>query len=158
MVLRAFLLFTLTKSLWRQWPLISEVWWLIPFYRQLFFHHKLQGNAWLRQDLSLKFPKFQFWPCTSNYRTVSWFHKLKLWCWCKLRTKNFPFLGCPQQWCSSPCSEPEMLKVNLKPPQNQQQQQNPETFFSWQGHSEVQKTKLCFGTHLDSSAVLHLPA
>lgn len=85
-----------------------------PFSQTTFFNHKLQGNAWLRRDLSLNFPKFQFWPCTSNYRTENWFHKLKLLCWYKLRAKNFHLLGSPQQWHSSPCSETEMLKLNLK--------------------------------------------
>lgn len=43
----------------------------------------------------------------------------------------------------------EVLEFNLKTHMNQQQQQNPETLSSWQGPSEVQKTKSCFGTHLD---------
>lgn len=57
MVLRAFLLFTLTKSPWRQWPLISEVLWLIPFYRQLFFFSQTSRKCLTDTGFEPKLPK-----------------------------------------------------------------------------------------------------
>lgn len=43
--------------------------WLLPFLQMAFFYvpHKVQGNAWMRWDLSLSFLKFQVWPRTSGY-------------------------------------------------------------------------------------------
>lgn len=70
-ILRAFILFTLTKELWRQWPLSFDFrsYVTTPVFTDGFFyiHHKVQGNAWMRWDLSLSFLKFRLWPCTSSY-------------------------------------------------------------------------------------------